>query len=316
MEGIENIERKSMKMLGILVLIFVVLVALLLILIYPSWLKDLGKFKKFFLGSVDVSVSVSVGNVLAEASSASLNGGDAITLTENTTTSITATGTVTDNNSCKDLASVSIAVYKDGTTCAVIGDADNDNCYFYTDSDPTNDASCTGDDDVTYAASHAFNIQYYADGGTWETTITPTDIVEAGTPDTSTGVTLNDLQALDVGSITYGSVNPGASSVGDNTADVSNTGNTAVDFKVSGTDLTCDGRGNIPVANEQYGLAGFSYGDGTALSGTPADVNADLPAPSVATVPVQDTSYWQVSVPNGTKGTCSGTTSFAVQAAL
>ena len=316
MEQRENPEQKPKKMLAILAGVLAVLVIFLGILIFPSWGGFIENFKMFSLGALDVSVSVSVGNVLPEASSASLNGGDAITLTENTTTAITASGTVTDNNSCKDLASVSIAVYKDGTTCAVIGDADNDNCYFYTDSDPTNDASCTGDDDVTYAASYAFNIQYYADGGTWEATIISSDVVGAGTPDTSAGVTLNDLQALDVGSIAYGSVNPGPDSTGDHTADVTNTGNTAVDFKISGTDLTCDARGSIPVTSEQYDLAGFSYGAGTALSGTPTDVDANLPAPSTATVPVQDTSYWQVSIPNGTKGTCSGTTSFAVEAAL
>ncbi len=307
-----NTEKKSVKTLMILVGILAVCLLVLLITIYPQELHNLKKFSKADLSSVSVDVS----NSLPESSGASLNGGNTINLTENTTTSITATGTVTDYNSCKDLASVSIAVFKDGTTCATSGDANNDTCYFWTDSSPASDSSCTGDSDVSYSASHNFSIQYYTDGGTWKAAVLASDIVGAGTPDTSTGVTLNDLQSLNVGDIAYGSVAPGGNSSGDHTATVTNTGNTALDFKISGTDLTCATRGSIPVANQQYALSSFTYGTGTALSDTSTDVNANLPAPAQATVPVNDTSYWQIAIPNGTKGTCSGSTTFTAQAAI
>jgi 3D (Asp-Asp-Asp) domain-containing protein len=269
-----------------------------------------------YLTAAVSTASVTVGNSVPVASSATLNGGNAITLTENTTTSITATGTVTDTNGCLDLTAVSIAVFKDGTTCAASGDANNDTCYFWTDASPSTDTSCTGSTDTTYAATHAFSVQYYADDGTWKATVIPSD-VGAGASDTSTGVTLNALQALSVSAtIAYGSVSNGANSTGDHTATITNTGNTAIDFKISGQDLTCSTLGSIPVANEEHSLSSFTYGSGTALSGTPADVNADLAAPAVATVPVTDLTYWQISVPNGVSGTCSGDVTFTAEAAL
>lgn len=263
------------------------------------------------------SASVDVNNSLPEASSASLNGGSAIVLNENTTKSVSVTGTVTDNNSCKDLSQVHVAVYKSGATCTELGHANNDTCYFWTDSNPSNDASCTGFSDTIYDVSHSFDVQYYADPGTWVTTITPVDTTAAGTSDTSSNVTLNELQALAVSStLSYGSVNNGQSSTGDHTITTSNTGNVAIDFDVSGTDLTCAALGTIPVGNQEYSLSSFSHGAGTALTTSATEVNADLTAPSAGTVPVTDPSYWQIAIPNGVKGVCSGTITFAVKGAI
>lgn len=264
----------------------------------------------------DATPSVTVGNATAEASSASLNGDATITLTENTTTAVTVTATVTDNNSCQDLVTVNVAVYKQGTTCAEAGDADNDDCYFWQDSAPDEDASCTGADDMTYAVNHEFSIQYYADGGTWLATVTPAD-EGAGTPDDSSTVTLNNLQSLNVGAnISFGEVSVGSASTGDHTVAVTNTGNVAIDFKLSGGALTCSGRGTITVGSQEYSLASFNYGDGTDLSASPTDVNATLGVPEDGTVPISDDVYWQVSVPNGVEGTCTGATTFTVEAAL
>lgn len=254
-------------------------------------------------------------NATPVASATTLNSGGAITLTENTTTSISVTGIVTDDDSYQDLTSVKVAVYKVGTICAVAGDADNDDCYFWTDSAPDVDVSCTGASDTTYAVSHDFDIQYYADGGTWEATVTPAD-GGAGTPDTSAGVTLNDLQSLDVSStISYGSVAAGSNSTGDHTATVTNTGNVAIDTKISGTVMSCT-IGEIPIANQEYALTTFSYGVGTDLSVTATDWNLELAAPADDTAPITDTTYWQVGVPNGTAGTCSGTNTIITRALI
>jgi hypothetical protein len=306
------IENQNPKRL--MALVFVLILAIS-VLVYPKFFETIEKFRNYMSAAVSTA-SVTVGNAAPVASSASLNGGSAITLTENTTTSISVTGTVTDTNGCLDLTSVRVVVYKDGTTCEESGDADNDDCYFWQDDAPDEDASCTGSSDTTYAVSHSFDIQYYADGGTWKATILPRD-GGAGTASTSAGVTLNDLQALAVSAtISYGSVSVGNNSTGDHTATVTNTGNTAIDFKISGADLTCTTLGSIPVGNEEYSLSTFSYGDGTDLSDTPTDVNADLATPSVATVPVTDLTYWHVSVPNGVSGTCSGDVTFTAESAL
>ena len=304
----EDFNKLVPKMIGVLMFVIAIVASFFVAQTNES-------YKKYFLGALS-SVSVTVGNVLPVASGTSLNGGSTITLTEDTTTPITVTGTVSDNNSCQDLASVTVAVYKEGTTCAVSGDANNNNCYIFTDSSPSTDSSCAGASDTTYTISHAFDMQYYTTGGTWKATILPSDVVGAGTSDISSGVTLNDLQSLDVGSIAYGSVAPGASSVGDHIASVKNTGNTAIAFKVSGTNLNCTTIGSIPVSSQQYSLGSFSYGTGTVLSGTPTDVSGNISAPTAGTVPVAVASYWQISIPNGTKGTCSGTTTFTAEPAI
>ncbi len=260
--------------------------------------------------------SVTVGNATPTTSSVTINGGSAITLTEATSTAVAITGTVTDLNGCEDLVTVNIAIYKQGTTCVAAGNADNDNCYFYQDTNPAGSDSCTGEGDTTYVASYSFNVQYYADGGTWLATITPADS-EGGTGDNSSGVTLNDLQSLDVSSsLNFGAVTNGSNSTGDNTTTVTNTGNIEIDFEVSGEDLTCSTTGAIPVGNEEYSLSSFTYGDGTDLTDTGVDVNASLASPGNDTIPITDIVYWQINIPNGVEGTCSGNTTFTAQAAL
>ena len=266
------------------------------------------------------TASVTVGNDLPSASNPVLvgntGGGTTITLTEGATTSVSVTGTVTDNNGCYDLASVNIAVYKDGSPCAVSGDANNDTCYFANvASSSASITGCSGGVDTSSLVSHEFILQYYTDPGTWKTTITPMDIsAEAtGTADTSSGVTLNESQAIAVSSISYGSVSAGATSTGDHIATTTNTGNITTDVKVSGTALTCNGFGSIPVGNEQYATSSFSHGAGIVLTGVASTLGLglDLQAPAAGTAPVTDLTYWQVEVLYGVKGTCSGDITFA-----
>ncbi len=316
MEGTEITEKKPQKRLPALVGVLVLLIFVLIVSIYPN---TLGKYKKYFLGGIS-QVTVTVENSAPTTTSVVLHGNTnsetEITLTENTTTSIGVTGDVTDYNSCKDLTSVEVKIYKGSAAGCTV--TNYDTCYVWTDSTPASNSSCTGDSDLTYAVSHNFDIQYYADGGTWKTTVTPSDSAGPAGASESSAVTLNDLQSLSVGDIAYGSVAPGSNSTGDHKSAVKDTGNIAIDFNVKGTDLTCDGRGAIPVGNEQYNLASFSYGGGGATALTTGDVavNGTFATPAYNNVPVAQDTYWQVGIPNGTKGTCSGTTTFTAIAAI
>ena len=124
---------------------------------------------------------------------------------------------------------------------------------------------------------------------------------------------MNSLKSFSVDSvISYGSLAAGQSTSGDHTATVTNTGNVATGFKVSGNNLNCSVRSNIPVNNQQFGLNSFGYGSGTPLSGTPVDAGANLSKPTQSTPTVTQGTYWQASVPAGAAGTCSGATSFIV----
>lgn len=157
--GKTNNDSQKTLLIVISLLVFVVFVLASLLLINGNGFSRRSKT----MSATVSSASVDVNNSLPEASSASLNGGSAIVLNENTTKSVSVTGTVTDNNSCKDLSQVHVAVYKSGATCTELGHANNDTCYFWTDSNPSNDASCTGFSDTIYDVSHSFDVQYYAD---------------------------------------------------------------------------------------------------------------------------------------------------------
>jgi len=298
--------------------------------------KDFEKFRRFLPATLNYvsTASVTVGNVAPVATSATLvgnyNTNSEIVLTEGTTTPIAVTGTITDANGCVDLNHVTVAVYRNGTTCTSAGNADNTNCYFETISHATiiaDSANCSGGTDTTYTLSggnptvSTFNLQYYAIPGStstaWKVTITPYDGSgggDVGTANSSSGIALDSTTALEVtSSITYGSVANGANSTGDHKATVTNTGNIAIDYNLSGADLTCTILGSIPKGDEQYATSSFSYGDGTALSGTPTLVAANIAAQTTGT-PVTADSYWQTTVPNGVNGTCSGDVTFAAVA--
>ena len=306
-----EMEKKPKKMLGILAVILAALVLVLFLSIYP---KGLDSFKKYFLGAINSTVTVSVSNYVPTITSQYLNTGGAITLTEGGTKTVHVTATITDYNGCEDLDHATVAVYKIGTTCASAVNGDNDNCYF-----ATVPITCSASN--SYSLDKTFDIYYYADNSAdWQATIIPSDKTPAdGIPYDTASVAINPLQALSVTALDYGTLSPGAKSTGDtHTTSVTNTGNTTIDFYLSGTDLTggLGTIGSIPVANQKYGLASFEFDTGgTALTsdvpGNAAGANiAKATQPPGAGTPV----YWQISVPNGVKGALSGTTTFTVKA--
>jgi len=91
---------------------------------------------------------------------------------------------------------------------------------------------------------------------------------------------------------------------------VTNTGNVAIDIKVSGTTMSCDTHGSIPVSNQEYADSTFSHGQGTDLSASSTDWNLNLPKPDSDNPGVSDDTFWQVEVPTGTEGTCTGIITF------
>lgn len=291
---------------------------LLFIIILAILVFGINLFSKVGEVKADTSTaSVVITNVTPQISGVSLNSGSAIILTEGVTISITAVGTVSDNNSCKDLVSVKVAVHKSGETCATVADALNsDVCYFYEDTSPSTDASCSSIFDSTYVASASFDIYYYADAGDWLVTIIAEDSSTASGSGDSSTVTLNSLLSLEVtSSIDYGSVFVGATSSSDNTVTVTNTGNMEIDFTVAGADASCTS-GSIPVINQEFSLSSFDYGSGANLASSTTNVDSDLIAPAYNSIPISDIVYWQIEVPAGVTGTCTTSITFTAISAL
>lgn len=261
------------------------------------------------------------GNSAPVASSVSIDSGaETVVLTGGTTKNVVCAGTVTDTDGYEDITSVTAKLYRSGVGAGA-GD-DNENHYTL-----TGDSDCvpSGGSSNTETYTCTFDIYFYADptddgsdyaAQNWGCEMTPSDGDGAGTADTDT-IEMGTLQSISVSStINFGSVSPGQNSTGDHITTVTNTGNVEIDFKVSGGSLSCTTRGTIPVGSQEYSLSSFNYGDGTDLSDSEANINASLVKPTSGSPSVTDNLYWQVAVPTGVEGGCTGSTTFVVISAL
>ncbi len=262
-----------------------------------------------------------IGNAVANAAptvaNVILNNSSAITLTENTTTSISVTASSTDTDGFSDMVSATSTIYRSGVGSACT--ADNNNCYKIASSS-CSFSGCSGNTcNLTCTAS----IYFFADptdigtfsGEDWRGSVTVTDASsETGSSSTVSGVELNTLLALNVtGAIGYGSISPGTDTDATNqTTTVTNTGNAAIDTQLSGSDMT-SGAYTIGVANQIYATSSFTYSSCTvctSLSTTPSAYELDLAKPT-STTPVSDDVMWGLLVPGGSGvATYGGTNTF------
>lgn len=241
-------------------------------------------------------------------SSVSLNGGSNINLTENTTTSISATATITDANGHADISSATSKIYRSGVVSAQDCTTNNNNCY---------SASCslTGCSGNSCTATCTINIQFHADpteAGTtyaseyWLAWIQATDgsanTASSYSPNNVTEV--NKLVALNVtSSVSYGSLQAGNNTGASNeVTTITNTGNSAIDLEISGSNLctdhpTCSGA-TIGVGQQQYKDTTFTYGAGTALGTSPATLNMSLAKPTDSPSNSTGSVYWGIALPS------------------
>ena len=183
-----------------------------------------------------------------------------------------------------------------------------DNNYYYY----TNCTLSPGYDTTKRNATCKINMYYYAEPGEWICVINTTDgSSSVGTAnDTST---VNTLIALDTDpTLSFGSVSVGQTSL-KVAHPIRNYGNTAIDIQVNGTDLTCSEIGTIPSTNVKYDLTDTRAFDNMLLLKHVPQLNSDFDL-SVKTTddanPSYKNLYWQIQVPPGVKGTCTGTIQF------
>ncbi len=274
------------------------------------------------------TTSVEVGNAAPSLSNTTLNNGAAITLTENTTTSLTATTTVTDANGCSTITDVTANFYRTDITnaaCDTVGEADNNNCYPVVTCTVAG-GTCTGGADTSADYVCTVSLQYYADptdagsvnaATDWSVTVEASDGTASSTPATA-NAELNTLLSLDVtATIAYGTLSANTNTGAVNsTTTVTNTGNADMDPEISGTDMTSGGD-TIAVANQEYSAAGFTYGAGTDLSASATQINLSLAQPTSGTAPLTDDVSWGIGIPNGQPtGTYTGTNTISAAAGI
>lgn len=247
-----------------------------------------------------------------------LNNGNNINLTENTTTDVSWTATVTDPDGYSEINSVQGKIYRSGVTGAENCSLDDNNCY--------QDASCVlsncAGTDCTATCTVA--MQFFAeptDTGSpyaveyWRAWVEVTDdYSEKGTGFSASGSPdVNTLIALDVtSSLSYGQLVAGGDTGSTNqTMTITNTGNAAIDIELSGDDMctdypTCNGY-ILAVTNQEYALTNFTYGSGTDLTTTPTVVNISISKPTASPSNATGTVYWGIGIPSSKEaGSYSG----------
>jgi hypothetical protein len=232
-----------------------------------------------------------------------------IALVEGATTTIYATGTVSDLNGYTDLQFATTTMYRSGLSQGRMCTADNNNCYQVA-STSCSFSNCSGN---SCTFSCRAGIYYFADPtdiGTYaaENWQSITDIVDSSLSrvTASSAQELYTLQAFSASNtIAYGSVTVGQNSGSYNpTTTIRNTGNTLLNMLVSGTDMT-NASSTITAANQKYATSSFSYSSCTlcqTLSTTSQAFALNLSKPTTTTA-VTTLMYWGINVPSGTAAT-------------
>ncbi len=248
-----------------------------------------------------------------------LNGANNIALTEGATTTISATGTVSDLNGFADILSSTSTFYRSGVgpQCS----ADFNSCY------PPGEticslSNCSGN---SCTISCSASIYYFADATdagssfaaeNWLSRVQVTDASGASDVETPIGVEMLTLfgLSLDTSGINFGSLEVGQNTGTTNaTTTLRNTGNTNIDIQLSGTNLT-DGSSSIAVGEQKFATTTFAYSACAIcqfLTGSAANLELDLPKPTSTSTPITDELYWGINVPSGTAATLhAGTNTF------
>jgi len=265
----------------------------------------------------DFTASVTVTNATPTIGAITLNGGSDVTLIEYSTTTIEATFTITDGNGWDDIATPSAFFYNTNTsTCnlsLIQAEGGNDAaqwcyeayCNLMTTTSNSYNASCTVD--VWFIANPTDASSSYS-ANAWNILVSASDT--AGLIDTnSTTQEVNSLAAAYMpATLSYGSVDPGATSSNDIHSTTTNTGNSMIDLDLSGDDMS-DGSGHTIAAGQQKYSTSTVIGDWTndawaiALTNAEASTSLQLAHPSAtATGPNYSNSateiWWVISIPD------------------
>lgn len=251
---------------------------------------------------------------------------------ENGTRTIYVQGTVTDNNGCNDIDTVTnwdMDVYRTDVASGAGCTTDNNDCYKNIGTGNLTIAGCTGVGDLNATYEWTAAIQYYADA-------TDTGAVNAATNwtvgvtagDESAGVSsvatdtfeFNSLYAFDITTtVPYGTLALGADSA-QKIITFTQTGNRDLDADQTASGaMVCDGSGsqNIAVAQAHISLTnGFTYGTGDAgLATGPVNFNLTLGRRTNDGAVLTKDSYLILRVPTtGLRGTCTNTVTFTAKA--
>ena len=252
-----------------------------------------------------------------------LNNGNAITLTPGTTTTVYASGTVTDLNGPADIVSGSSTIYRSGAGpgCS----ANTNNCYKAdtTASSSCSIGSCVGNTCTLscrsdlYFNADATDVGAQYEGQIWSAYLEVRDAGGGYDFESAIDQELVTLRALTVdAAINYGALAVSANTGAFNpTTTVTNIGNIPFNIELLGTDLSDGAASRIPANQQKFATSSFTYSScivcSVVSSTTPVTLALGLPKPTVPNPPVTAPVYWGIQVPTGVRSAAhSGTNVF------
>ena len=244
-------------------------------------------------------------------------------MTPNTTTHITCSGLVKDYDSIDEIEKINSTFYsiEDSST----KDKDDKNKHYSNNSCSINKSY--GQEDEAYI-NCSFEIEYYANAGTWNCQVNLTDNMTASTNYTDSSY-INPLLAIGVDTpVDFGEAN--ATEVSEErTMNVTNYGNIMINLSLSGYGATeedgnsmdCSEGGSIPIYETKYNLTASNIGAidystfkqyYTNLSSTPVTegVNLNSRQNDTENDAIIET-YWRIYMSKGVGGTCQGNIVFS-----
>ncbi len=237
----------------------------------------------------------------------SLNAGNDIILLPGVTTTIYATGTVTDQNGYADIVLATTTMFRSGVgeSCSV----NTNNCYIAGPS-RCSYSNCSGDScNISCTSDFYFHTDPTDTGSTfdaetWRALLRIEDQGGSFATATAPSIDLITLRALDVNSlINYGSLEVNANTGSYNASTTfQNLGNDSIDVAIEGTNLSDGVSSAIPVNEQIFATSTFTYSACvfcTALSASSTNYELDLTKPASTTPPVTDDVFWGIEIPFG-----------------
>ena len=271
------------------------------------------------VGADTASTTVTVGNAAPTISALALDR-TTVTLNENSFVWASTSMTVTDNNGCSGITSVTAKLYFASTTnsSGTLCTAEDRGCYSSTCVATTTGTTCS-----TTAAQYdcGFKLWYTATpsdasapdidlkAGIWSLSATATDGTDFGTAtNTTQKVEVGTLNALSLsGNISYPQTSANSNTGATNQAiTVTNTGNTPLDGEISGDVMclsypTC-ATGAFGASQQKHGLSDVTFASLTytlAATSSPATIELVLATTTATTTTVTDLTYWGIAIPSG-----------------
>jgi len=278
--------------------------------------------------AASITPSVTVGNSAPSVGTVILNSNAAITVVENTSTLISGTTTITDDNGYGDITSVTSTLFLNNTStaCGSVAASNPNWCYYISNGTANGTcvtSSCTGLNCVVTCSAYVWFLAEPTtpttsySGKQWQMSITAKDAYGSTSVSGTTGQALNTLYSFDLGStIAYGTVAVGATS-NQQTVNATNTGNFAIDFQMSGVNMTSTAN-TIAVGQQHYSsTTGFQYASGITLTTSAVSFNVDMQKSTATSTPTGELVYWMIQIPTSTTyGTYTGTNTTVARDAM